>query len=54
MLTLETDYAYKTAELTFSAEPKSITCDGKELPFTVENGVTKLAVPGEKTLKVTF
>lgn len=54
VMTLEIDYAYKTAELTFSAEPKSITCDGAELPFTVENGVTKLSIPGKKTLTVTF
>ena len=54
VMTLDIDYAYKTAELTFSAEPKSITCDGAELPFTVENGVTKLAIPGKKTLAVTF
>ncbi len=54
VMTLDTDYAYKTAEFTFSAEPKSITCDGAELPFTVENGITKLSIPGKKTLTVTF
>ena len=54
VMTLDIDYAYKAAELTFSAAPKSIVCDGKELPFTVENGVTKLAIPGKKTLIVTF
>ncbi|MBR5022487.1 MAG: hypothetical protein IKY18_04735 [Oscillospiraceae bacterium] len=26
----------------------------KELPFTVENGATKLSIPGKKTLTVTF
>ena len=54
VMTLDTDYAYKTAELTFSAEPKSIVCDGKELAFTVENGVTKLSIPAKTTLTVTF
>ncbi|MBQ8359982.1 MAG: alpha-galactosidase [Oscillospiraceae bacterium] len=54
VMTLEIDYAYKTAELTFSAAPKSISCDGNELAFTVENGVTKLAVPGKTRLTVTF
>ena len=52
VMNIEVDYAYKAAELTFSAEPKSIICDGKELPFTVENGITKLAIPGKKTLTV--
>jgi hypothetical protein len=54
VMTLDIDYAYKTAELTFSAEPKSIVCDGSELPFTVENGITKLSIPGKTTLTVTF
>ena len=54
VMTLVADYDYKTAEFTFSAEPKSIICDGTELPFTVENGVTKLSIPGKKTLTVTF
>ena len=53
-MTVEVDYAYKTAELTFSTEPKSIVCEGKELPFTVENGVTKLAIPGKTQLTITF
>ena len=54
VLTLQTDYAYKTAELTFSAEPKAIAFEGKALEFTAENGVVKLAVPGKGKLTVTF
>ena len=54
VMTLDIDYAYKTAEFTFSAAPKSILCDGSELPFTVENGITKLSIPGKTTLTVTF
>jgi len=54
VMTIEVDYAYKTAELTFSAAPKAITFDGKALEFTVENGVIKLAVPGKGNLTVTF
>ena len=53
-LILETDYAYQTAELRFSAEPKSITCDGSALPFAVENGVTKLTIPCKTALIITF
>ena len=54
VMTLDIDYAYKDAELSFSAEPKTITCDGIPLEFTTEDGVTKLAIPGKKTLIVTF
>ena len=53
-LILETDYAYADAELLFSAEPKTIVCEGEELPFAVENGVTKLAIPAKTTVQITF
>ena len=53
-LTLETDYAYADAELFFSAEPKSVTFEGKELAFSTEKGIVKLSVPGKGKLAVTF
>lgn len=54
VMTIETDYAYKTAELTFSAEPKAIACGGNTMPFVTEKGVTRLAIPGKCLLTVNF
>ncbi len=53
-LVLETDYAYENAEFFFHAAPKTITCQGQELPFRTENGWTKLAIPAKSLLQVTF
>lgn len=53
-MTLVVDYDYKETEFTFSEMPKAITCEGAEIPFTVENGVTKLAVSGKKPIEITF
>ena len=53
-MTLVVDYDYKETEFTFSDKPKAITCQGAEIPFTVENGVTKLAVSGKKPIVITF
>ena len=53
-LTLEVDYKYDDVQFTFHAAPKAIVCEGKEIAFTVENGVTKTAVPGKCSLQVLF
>ena len=54
VLTIQVDYAYKNAEFFFHAVPKAIACEGAELPFTVENGTVKLAVPEKGILKIMF
>ncbi|MBR4016803.1 MAG: alpha-galactosidase [Oscillospiraceae bacterium] len=53
-MTVEVDYAYKNAEFFFHATPKSVAFEGKELAFTVENGITKLAVPAKGRLEIAF
>ena len=53
-MTLTTDYAYENAELFFHTAPKSITCGETAIPFCTENNITKLSIPSNAALKITF
>ena len=55
VMTIETDYAYKGVELTFSQDPQDIYCNDEYLYFEPEHGTVYLSsVPANATLKVIF